>query len=343
MKATQGTTYRMLGSRLKDVSQQLEELRNIGATGKKLNKPSDNPAAIRPVLNTRKQLSNVDRYMETMGKSLDTMQVTDGNLAHVEDIMQRAKEIMTNAVNGSLNDADRTVLADELSQLRQEMLDAANATVDGKYLFAGYQEDTIPFIKNDDYGLNPYNPNDSATWPYRYQGDGNATFLEITRGEEIQVNLTGNNLFFGTTSWNPANSNSIEPGRHDLLAELTLAEEAIRNYDSSAPYDPDNPDPPSVGSLQAFQQALQTSLDNLEGAAEQNRRLRSQLGNRASRVETAMNYQEEARIDLKQILSRYEDADAIESFNAIVEQETAFQAALSVTAKVSQLSILDFI
>ncbi len=80
MKATQGTTYRMLGSRLNDVSTQLEELRNIGATGKKLNKPSDDPASIRPVLNTRKQLSNVDRYMETMGKSLDTMQATDGHL-----------------------------------------------------------------------------------------------------------------------------------------------------------------------------------------------------------------------------------------------------------------------
>jgi flagellar hook-associated protein 3 FlgL len=71
------------------------------------------------VLNTRKQISNVDRYLETMGKSLDTMQATDGHLGHVENIMQRAKEIMTNAVNGSLNDADRTVLADELVQIAQ--------------------------------------------------------------------------------------------------------------------------------------------------------------------------------------------------------------------------------
>jgi flagellar hook-associated protein 3 FlgL len=56
-----------------------------------------------------------------------------------------------------------------------------------------------------------------------------------------------------------------------------------------------------------------------------------------------MDYQEGVLIDLKQILSRYEDADAIEAFNAIVQQETAFQAALSVTSKVSQLSILDYL
>jgi flagellar hook-associated protein 3 FlgL len=63
MKATQGTTYRMLGQRLNQLTTQLEDLRKIGATGKKLNKPSDDPSAIRPVLSTKKQLSNVDRYM----------------------------------------------------------------------------------------------------------------------------------------------------------------------------------------------------------------------------------------------------------------------------------------
>lgn len=322
MKATQGTTYRMLGARLNDVSVQLEELRKIGATGKKLNVPSDDPASIRPVLNTRKQLSNVDRYTETMGKSLDTMQSTDGHLENVENIMQRAKEIMTNAINGTLNDADRATLSDELAQLRNELIDTANGTVDGKYLFAGYREDTKPFELNPAYTAAAYDPADSTTWPVLYHGDENETSLEISTGELIQVNMTGNDLFLGTTTWDPANPNSIEPGRYDLFAELTQAQEAIVNND---------------------QAAMQASLDDLEGAADQNRRLRSQLGNRASRVEDALDYQEGVKIDLEQILSRYEDADAIESFNAIVQQETALQAALSVTSKVSQLSILDYL
>lgn len=322
MKATQGTTYRMLGSRLNDVNQQLENLRNIGATGKKLNKPSDDPASIRPVLNTRKQLSNVDRYMETMGKSVDTMQATDGNLEHVENIMQRAKEIMTNSINGALSAKDRTVLADELVNLRKELLDAANGTVDGKYLFAGYQEDTKPFIENPAYDPLLYNPNDSTTWPVFYQGDENATSLEITTGQKIQVNLTGNDLFLGTTTWDPANPNSIQAGRYDLFSELTQAEEAIRGNNLAG---------------------MQASMNDLEGAAEQNRRLRSLLGNRTNFVQTTLDDQQGVKIDLTQILSRYEDVDAIEAFNAIRQQETAFQAALSVTGQVSKLSILDYI
>ena len=332
MKATQGTTYRMLGSRLNDVATDLEKLRTIGATGKKLSNPSDDPAAIPPVLNTRKQLSNIDRYLETMGKTNDIMAATDGHLEHVENIMQRAKEIMVNAANGSLSDEDRTVLADELVQLKQEMLDAANGNVDGKYIFSGYQEENKPFSINAAYTEAAYDPNDHTTWPVLYAGDENATFVEISSGEQLQANLTGNDLFLGSTSWNPppynppdpaGNAvNGIDAGRFDLFAEITQAEEAIRAND---------------------QAAMQTSLQDLDGAAEQNRRLRSQLGNRAKRVETAMIHQEEAKIDLKQVLSRYEDADAIEVFNDIVQQETAFQAALSITSKVSQLSILDFI
>lgn len=324
MKATQGTTYRMLGSRLNDVSNQLEELRNIGATGKKLNKPSDNPAAIRPVLNTRKQLSNIDRYLETMGKAEDTMQATDGHLGNVENIMQRAKEIVTNSVNGVLNDSDRTVLADELANLRKELFDTANGSVDGKYIFAGYAEDTQPFVENNSFNINSFDPAIASTWPVSYTGDENATSLEITTGEKIQVNLTGNDLFFGTTDWPSAAADGVQPesGRFNLFNELTSAEKALRTNNTAS---------------------MQTSLTNLEGAAEQNRRLRSQLGNRTSLVQDTMDSQEGASIDLKQILSRYEDADAIEAFNNIVQQETAFQAALSVTGKVSQLSILDYL
>ena len=50
----------------------------------------------------------------------------------------------------------------------------------------------------------------------------------------------------------------------------------------------------------------------------------------------------DVKIDLEQILSRYQDADAIETFNDIIKQETAFQAALNITAKVSDISILDY-
>jgi flagellar hook-associated protein 3 FlgL len=345
MKATEGTTYRMLQSNLGRVTTRLEELRIQGATGTKLNKPSDDPSAIRPVLTTRTQIMHTDRYMKTMGITLDHMQASDGHLEHVENILQRVKEISINSINGIMSPDDMIIFADEVANMKTELLDAANAQVDGKYIFAGYAENTIPFIENPNYNPNPptdpLNPNppydstDSTTWPYLYMGTPNPTELEITPGEILQSNLTGNDLFMGINNATmeaggptPPAIYASDPGRIDIFSVLTRTEEALRagNID----------DPLLAGG------GIQANIDDLETSAQQNRRLRSQLGNRAARVDTAMLHQEDVLVDLQQILSRYQDADAIETFNAIVQQETALQAALSITAKVSQISILDY-
>ncbi len=346
MKATEGTTYRMLQSNLGRVTTRLEELRIQGATGLKLNKASDDPSAIRPVLTTRTQIMHTDRYLDTMGVTLDRMQATDGHLDHVENILQRVKEITINSINGAMSKADLDIFADEVAHMKRELLDSANAQVDGKHIFAGYAENTKPFIENPNYNPNPptdplnpnppYNPADSGTWPYLYMGTPNPTELEITPGERLDSNLTGNDLFMGINNSamvvggpSPPAAYASDPGRIDIFSVLTRTEEALRagNVD----------DPVQAGG------GLQANIEDLETAAQQNRRLRSQLGNRAARVEAAMLHQEDVLIDLKQILSRYQDADAIETFNDIAKQETALQAALSITAKVSKISILDYL
>ena len=140
MKATEGTTYRMLQSNLDRVTNRLQDLRWQGATGIKLNKPSDDPAAIRPVLTTRTQIMHTDRYLETMGVTLDKMESTDGHLNHVENILQRMKEITINSINSAMSQNDLNTLADEVANLKAELVDAANAQVDGKYIFSGYAE-----------------------------------------------------------------------------------------------------------------------------------------------------------------------------------------------------------
>lgn len=322
------------------ITNNLQDLRYQGATGLKLNKPSDDPASIRPVLTTRTQLRQTDRYLETMGQSVDKMDAADGHLEHVENILVRVKEITINAINGAMSNADRTVLADEIDQMKQELLDSANAQVDGKYIFAGFEEDTIPFVKNPNYNPDPlvavpppYDPADSTTWPYLYQGDANPTELEITPGEFVEVNTTGNELFLGVSNSNWVDSSTAaasqpESGKIDIFAVLTRTAEAVRAN--------------NVDDVTGAGGSMQAQMENLEIAADQNRRIRSRMGNKANRIESAMLHQEDVKIDLEQILSRYQDADAIQTFNDIVQQETAFQAALNITAKVSQISILDF-
>jgi flagellar hook-associated protein 3 FlgL len=547
MKVTENSTYRLMRTNLDRITTDLLVLRNQGATGLKLNKASDDPGAIRPVLTTRSQLQQNQRYLETMGFAGDKMAATDGYMAQIENILVRAKEIAINAINSGLTSTDLGTLGSEIAELRTQLLDTANASVDGKFIFAGYQEVTRPFIANPAYDPALYNQGDITTWPVLYRGDHNPTKLEITPGEFLTANITGNELFLGITnpiaatgyatpyqgetvtsaslrpaaigesitittggappatttiadtdltdtngnyaakvaglfsqagtgltartgaaridlgalnltgftagddsyalaitsggttvtatldglpagqpftlegmayalantpgatnltatggtlangvSYNissgslvltgPANGSDIDldeaitdtnvigagggisggdqtvygtvtvapnsttdvtlsgtglaavgmtadtlngaSGRIDLFAVLTRLEEAVRagNFnDINGP----------GGSVQA-------QLANLDIAADQNRSLRSNLGARAQRVESAMLHQEDAQIDLKQILSRYQDADIIKVYNDIIQKESAFQAALSITGRVSQISILDY-
>ncbi len=200
MKVTDNSTYRLMQTNLDRITNDLLTLRSQGATGLKLNKPSDDPGAIRPVLTTRSQLQQNDRYLATMGQAGDKMAATDGHLAQVENVLVRVKEIAINSVNSSLSQTDLSTLADEIAQLKNELLDTANAVVDGKYIFAGYQEDTKPFTANPAYDPALYQVGDVNTWPYIYHGDNNPTHLEITPGEVLESNLTGNEVFFGITN-----------------------------------------------------------------------------------------------------------------------------------------------
>lgn len=84
-------------------------------------------------------------------------------------------------------------------------------------------------------------------------------------------------------------------------------------------------------------------LANLQDGTEQVNRQRSQMGNIAARVENAKEHMESIKIDMQEVLSRYEDADLVQVITALTQQEQAFEAALNVTAKVSDLSILNYL
>ncbi|SHJ80473.1 flagellar hook-associated protein 3 FlgL [Malonomonas rubra DSM 5091] len=311
MRATQTTTYRSLQAFLDRTSDKLASLQLQAATGKKLNRPSDDPTAISPVLSARTQIMASDRYIETIESGLDRVDNMDGYLDGMENTLIRLKEIAIAAGNGALSASDRLTYADEVASLKEELMVAGNAQVDGKYLFAGFSEKTTPFVSNPAYP----GPGEA---PVLYNGDAGSVEFEISPNELIEVNLTGNDLLLGDSD----NDGVTDPGAIDIFAVITTVEEALRAND---------PD------------AVVAELDNIESAANQVRRHRSIKGNVGRRLETALDHMEQIKIDMETFRSRFEDADILETITSMEQQQQSFQAALNVTGKVSELSILDYI
>lgn len=307
MKATQLTTYRSLQAFLDRTSDRLQTLQLQAATGKKLNRPSDDPTAISPVLSARTQIQAAERYIETIATGLDLVNNMDGYLDGIQNTMVRLKEISIAGVNGALSPMDMETYAMEVRQLRESLIADANASVDGKYLFSGFAEKTVPFALNPAYDSALYDPAVEATWPVIYQGDANVIQYEIAPNELIPVNITGNNLMQGNV---------------DIFALVTQLEEALRSND---------------------QAAVTALIDPLEDAANQVRGERSLKGSVGRRLEVASSQMEKIKIDMEAFRSRYEDADILETITQLQQQEQSFQAALSVTGRVSSMSILDYI
>jgi flagellar hook-associated protein 3 FlgL len=294
MRATLTTTYRSLLANMTQSNTRLEELRLQAATGKKVTKPSDDPSAIRPMLNARGQIRASDRFLDTMGIAGERLDVLDTHLERIDSVMVRAKETLVYAGNGSLSDNDLKTLGDQMRLMKDELLALANSSVDGKYLFSGYKED-----------VQPYPPGA----PIVYDGDNGEIKLEIGPNEKVKVNLTGEEVF-----GDPGTGKDVWQLFDDMVTALDSGNAA--------------------GAL--------AEMDNLDRAADQMSTQRSQMGNLAQRVDSAKLNMEDVRIDMQAMLSRYEDADLVETITNMTMQETAFKAALDITSRVSRLSILDY-
>jgi flagellar hook-associated protein 3 FlgL len=249
MRATQTTTYRSLQAFLDRTSDKLASLQLQAATGKRMNRPSDDPTAISPVLSARTQIKASDRYIETIATGLDRVDNADGYLDGLENTMVRLKEINVATVNGALSDVDMETFADEVHQLRASLIDGANAQVDGKYLFAGFAEKTEPFTLNPAYDPDLYDEADSSTYPVLYGGDSGQVEYEIAPNELIKVNALGNEFMMGDFDHN----GTIDSGSQDIFVLITQLEEALRAgkspqlAETTTPY---SPGPPAVAEEQ---------------------------------------------------------------------------------------------
>ncbi|MCF8104722.1 MAG: flagellar hook-associated protein FlgL [Desulfohalobiaceae bacterium] len=317
MKATLGMNYRMLSAELESISSKMYDLRQQSASGKKLNKPSDDPGAMRPVLNFKAKSEATQRYLNHVKTAGGEMELLDSDLAYAENILDRAREVGIAALNATANEADNNTYADQIGQLYDEMLQLANRQTNGRYVFAGYQEETIPFVDNENYSPDDYDPTDASTWPVTYQGDAQVKTVEIAPGKSIQIGMTGNQLFLGDAD----NNQELDSEGKNVFAVLKDLENAIRIND---------------------QEAMGDGLEGLKEGMDQVIRLRGQMGNNAWRIDRAAERLEEESIEFQEIISGYEDADILEVFSQLVQQETAYEAALNVTTRISKLSILDF-
>ncbi|NTV14070.1 MAG: flagellar hook-associated protein FlgL [Desulfobulbaceae bacterium] len=312
MRTSESSSYRTMLQFMTLNTRRLQEAQVAVASGKKLGKPSDNPAGVAPMLLAKTQLESTDLFIKNSAAAQDRLKTQGTQLSQADSLLARAIELTVAAGNGVYSAQERAGMANEIKDLRAEMLGVANSQMNGKYFYGGFLDKVAPFSINSAYDpiLDPRS--------VLYDGDNGMAQLEIAPGEQMAVNFPGNAVFLGDENGDGA----VDAGQVDIFATLSSLENALLNND---------------------QAGTTAHLDDLYQAQHQIGIYQTKTGNAANRLERSLSDMEDLQIDLKGVVSRFEDVDVAAAITQMTQQEQALQAAMSVTGRISKLSILDYL
>lgn len=188
MRVTQG----MLNSQLlRNVNNSLTRLKNIQdqlATGRKINKPSDDPVGTSFALRYRNAISANEQYQRNVDSARSWVDYTESMVSEANDILQRARELTVQGASGTNSSESREAIAVEIEQLNEQLVNIGNSQFNGKYVFNGQLTDVVPY---DSSNAKDATPNKSKIE------------YEVGVGITIPINISGTALFGdGTDSTN---------------------------------------------------------------------------------------------------------------------------------------------
>lgn len=108
------------------------------ASGKKINRGSDDPAALGMIMAMESQTRGL--YQETTNRQdeISLMQTAEGSLDSTSQMLQRISELSVTAANGTLTTEDRANIQLEVDQLKEQInQNANNSTYNTKNLLDG--------------------------------------------------------------------------------------------------------------------------------------------------------------------------------------------------------------
>ncbi len=156
-------------------------------TGKRVNRASDDPAAAaraeRALASERRTVAN----QRAVDASNNAMTLTEGALGDAEGLLQDARELLVAAGNASYSDSERTTVANELSQIREQLFAVANRSDGaGTYLFGGQGAAQPPF----------------TDLPGGVQFQGTSGQLQVASGEPLPLTMDGESTWMQARSGN---------------------------------------------------------------------------------------------------------------------------------------------
>lgn len=359
MRVADKMNYNQVTQNLAKNRTEMNELQNQAATQKKINRPSDDPAASARVLAARTEERGAKQFIKNINMARSFLEATDQSLSEMTETLLRAKELAIQQASdaGASPDTRRTVAA-EVEQMYDQAVQIGNRKLGDRYIFGGFKTTTPPFDISGEY-----------------KGDDGDMKLQINKDAFVAMNISGDKVFLGqglsddglirATSRVPKNIEELVNGKIEEQQRIERNEELqddplpLRGPAASTRKDQtwssvESAETKGISILRALKDfeiglrtndkhEIQSAIDNIDSAISQVVNARASVGARVGSVNAANDSLQKAIIETKTNASQLEDADLFETVSEMNKTDSTLKATLETSGKVMNMSLLDFL
>lgn len=180
------------------------------STQKDIRKLSDDPIRATDVIRYRDQFRDITQFQKNIEYSKGLLDVTEASLETITSSLIRAKELAVGMSNDTNDAQARRISSFEIKEVIAEVIQTANSTYKGRFIFSGFRNETPALSLDGDF-----------------LGDDGALFLQISPDDFRQVNLPGRWLF-------QASDNERSQGHLDLIQTLEVLYNGLESNDKDS-------------------------------------------------------------------------------------------------------------
>jgi len=266
-RVTQESLNRTTLSNINLNYKKMQEIQEKLSSGKQINRPSDDPSGARKVLGLRAEELQVQQFLDNTETAKEQINYTSNTLESIQELFLKIKNLAIQAGNDTLGQSDRNIIANELDELLESVLQNANTDNNGRYIFSGTKTLTSAFTATRDS-----NGNISSV---SYNGNNEEIKYQIGPDTFIQVNLPGGKLFQDNKAF------STLVSLRDSLKASTFDPTAFSNLRNT---------------LDTATNALSTEITRFGAKANRLEMTTNSLGNSQTALKELISYTEDADI-----------------------------------------------
>lgn len=272
------------------------------SSGIRVGEASDDPGDVAPILGYQNAIAQTTQVQTNLNLASTNANAADAALSSATSLLNQLTSIATEGASSTASETTRNTLGQQVQGIEQQLVDLANTSLQGRYLFGGDEPSVQPYSFSISGGAVQVN-----TAP-------NTATIQDVNGETIVPGETAQSIF-------DIRNEDGTPAAGNIFQAASQLSQALLNND---------------------QAGVQTAVTSLGAASAQLAQASTFYGNTESWIQNATATANSTLTNLQTVVSGLRDTDIASAATQLTTEQTALQAALEAHGSLSVKSLFDY-